>query len=155
MNRNLTYFMREAKEETVNYPAPSGFKDENGKPLDMEIKVLSAEKIKQIMNRYKKRGIAFDKSGKPYISGGEVVYKSENDTEKALRHIVAEALVYHNLKDKELMEFYKCYDITEMPLKVFSKNEEYSYVFDAVMTTLGIIRDDAEEAPDEMEEAKN
>lgn len=42
-----------------------------------------------------------------------------------------------------------------MPLKVFSKNEEYSYVFDAVMTTLGIIRDDAEESPDEMEEAKN
>lgn len=55
----------------------------------------------------------------------------------------------------KLMEFYKCYDITEMPLKVFSKNEEYSYVFDAVMTTLGIIRDDAEESPDEMEEAKN
>ena len=38
-----------------------------------------------------------------------------------MRHIVAEALVYPDLKSKELMDFYHCYDISEMPLKVFHR----------------------------------
>ena len=33
-----------------------------------------------------------------------------------------EALQYPNLKDPELMKHYNCADMTEMPLKVFSRN---------------------------------
>ena len=39
--------------------------------------------------------------------------------------MIVEALQYPNLKDKELMEYYKCVDITDMPLKVFQNADEY------------------------------
>ncbi len=153
MKKNLSYFMREQKEEIVKAPAPASFKDENGNPVEMEIKVLSADKIRKINENYRTRKIAFDKSGHPYINGGEVVFQSESDTGKAFRHIIAEALVYPDLKDKELMDFYKCCDITEMPLCVFSKQSEYDYVFRTVMTALGIL--EKPEESDKIDEAKN
>lgn len=153
MAKNLSYFMRELKEEIVKAPAPESFKDENGKPVEMEIRVISADKIRKINENYRTRKIAFDKSGHPYINGGEVVFQSESDTGRAFRHIIAEALVYPDLKNQELMDFYKCCDITEMPLKVFSKQSEYDYVFRTVMTALGIL--EKPEDSDELEDAKN
>lgn len=153
MAKNLSYFMREQKEEIVKAPAPKSFKDENGKLIEMEIKLLSTDKINKINKKYRERKIAFDKSGHPYINNGEVVFQSENDTGRALRHIIAEALVYPNLKDKELMDFYKCYDITEMPMLVFSQQGEYDYVFRTVMSALGII--EKAENDDELDTAKN
>ncbi|MGN0613036.1 MAG: hypothetical protein ACI4JB_03970 [Porcipelethomonas sp.] len=153
MAKNLSYFMREQKEETVKAKAPESFRDENGNPLEMEIRLLSTDKIRKINEKYRDRKIAFDKSDRPYINNGEVVFQSESDTGRALRHIIAEALVYPDLKDKELMDFYKCYDITEMPLMVFSKQSEYDYVFRTVMTALGII--EKSENDDELDTAKN
>lgn len=153
MGKNLSYFMREQKEEIVKAPAPDSFKDENGKPIEMEIRLLSTEKIRKINEKYRDRKIAFDKSDRPYINNGEVVFQSESDTGRALRHIIAEALVYPDLKDKEIMDFYKCYDITEMPMLVFSKQGEYDYVFRTVMTALGII--EKSENDNELDTAKN
>lgn len=155
MTKNLSYFMREQKEEIVNAPAPESFKDENGNRLELEIRVLSSERIRKIQDSYRKRSIALDKSGNPYISGGEVVFQTEHDGNKALRHIMAEALVFPDLKDKELMDFYKCYDISEMPYKVFFKPEEYNYVFRTVMTALGIMSGSPDTKEDSAEEAKN
>lgn len=153
MAKNLSYFMREQKEEIVKAQAPDSFKDENGKPIEMEIKLLSVDKIRKINEKYRERKIAFDKSGRPYMNNGEVVFQSENDSGRALRHILAEALVYPNLKDRELMDFYKCCDITEMPLLVFSKQGEYDYVFRTVMTALGILEKNEDDS--ELDTAKN
>ena len=33
MKKNLSYFMREQKEEIIKVPAPEKFNDENGNPL--------------------------------------------------------------------------------------------------------------------------
>ena len=126
MKKNLSYFMKETKEEIANAPAPKSFKDENGNVLEMEIKVLSTERIRKIQDNYRKRSIALDSKGNPFISGGEVVFKTEYDANRALRHIMAEALVYPDLKSQEMMDFYKCYDISEMPLKVFQNKNLFS-----------------------------
>lgn len=155
MKKNLSYFMKEVKEEIVTVPAPESFKDENGHALEMEIKVLSNEKIRKIQDNYRKRSVALDSKGNPYTVGNEVIFKTENDTNRAFRHIMAEALVYPDLKSQELMDHYKCYDISEMPLKVFSKTADYNYVFRTVMVALGIIVDDSEPKEDLVEEAKN
>lgn len=155
MEKKLSYFMKEVKEEIVTAPAPESFKDENGNALEMEIKVLSNEKIRKIQENYRKRSVALDSKGNPYTVGGEVIFKTENDTNRAFRHIMAEALVYPDLKSQELMEFYNCYDISEIPLKVFSKTADYNYVFRTVMVALGIIIDDSEPKEDLVEEAKN
>ena len=71
----------------------------------------------------------------------------------ASRHLMVEALVYPDLKDKKLMEYFGCVDITEMPLKVFPTNKEYGHVSKQVLKVLGLTEEDDEAK--ETEDAKN
>ena len=144
--RNLSYFMKETKEEIVKVKAPESFKDENGNAIDMEVKLLSNQHINKIREKYRRRSIALDKKGNPYISNGEVAFKTEDNFSKFLRHILAEAIVYPDMRSKEIMEFYNCYDVSE----------EYNYVFKTVLTLLGVLPKDEENTDDkDIEEAKN
>ena len=134
-NKNLKYFMREdCKEEQIfTRPAPARFVDEKGEVVQMEIKKLHNETIAKINEMYKTRTPMRDKKGNYICQNGEVIFKTEKDSLRATRHIIAEALVYPDLKDPDLMAFYKCADITEMPLKVFPENDEYAHVQRAVL----------------------
>lgn len=152
-NKNLKYFMRDTKEEIVTAPGPDSFKDENGKVIDFEIKVLSQETINKINEAYRRRSMATDKKGNPLIAMGEVVWKVEKDSARASRHIIVEALQYPNLKDSELMKHYGCADMTEMPLKVFSRPDEYQHVSRIVMQALGLMETADDRA--DMDAAKN
>lgn len=127
MSKNLKYFMREAAEveKVVTVPAPESFKDENGKVIQLEVKVLSSERIRAINEGYHTHTVALDKKGNPYINGGNVVFRDERDNAKATRHILVEALQYPKLDDPELMKYYNCVDITQMPEKVFSRADEF------------------------------
>lgn len=151
--KNLKYFMRDVKDEIVTVAGPDTFKDENGEVVQLEIKVLSQSEIQRINNNYRKRSIATDKKGNPLAYNGEVLWKTEKDSAKATRHMIVEALQYPDLKDKELMKFYNCVDVTEMPLLVFSRPDEYAHVTKAVMTALGLIDDVSDE--ETVNEAKN
>lgn len=155
MSKNLKYFMREeAKiEKVVTAPAPEGFTDENGQPIMLEIKALHTGTIQRINEGYKKRSVATDKKGNPLVSDGKVVWKEEFDAARAGRHIMVEALQYPNLQDPELMKFYECVDVTEMPRKVFPDNKEYNHVSDVIMLALGM--KDKTEDEEELEAAKN
>lgn len=140
MSKNLKYFMREAAEveKVVTVPAPESFKDENGKVIQLEVKVLSSERIRAINEGYHTHTVALDKKGNPYINGGNVVFRDERDNVKATRHILVEALQYPKLDDPELMKYYNCVDITQMPEKVFSRADEFAHVTRVVMALLGI-----------------
>lgn len=152
-NKNLKYFMRDTQDEIVTVPGPETFRDEEGNVLDLEIRVMSQTEIQKINRNYRKRSIATDKKGNPLAYGGEVLWKTEKDSDKATRHLIVEALQFPDLKDKELMAFYNCVDVTEMPLLVFSRADEYTHVTRAVLTALGMI--DAEPDSEVVEEAKN
>lgn len=151
--KDLKYFMRADEPEIVTVPGPESFKDEDGNVIQFEIRKLTQREIQEINDAYRKHGIATDKKGNPLIANGEVVWKTERDSARATRHLIVEALQYPNLKDKELMDFYKCVDITEMPFKVFPNSDDYQYVMRLVMKALGLVSgvDDSEE----MEAAKN
>lgn len=138
MAKDLKFFMREHKDEIVTVPGPDTITDDSGKPINLEIKVLDNAEIQKINDAYRKRSIALDKRGNPYIAMGEVVFKTDKDNSRAVRHIIAEALVYPNLKDEKLMEFYKCHDITDMPMLVFPRADEYAHISKAVMAALGL-----------------
>lgn len=156
--KDLRYFMRESAktEEIVTAPGPDTILGEDGKVIELEIKVLNQAAIQKINEGYRKRGIATDKKGQPYIANGEVVYKVEKDSGRAVRHIIAEALVYPNLKDPELMAFFECQDITEMPLKVFPRADEYAHVSRVVMAALGMGPAEVPQDDDgEVNDAKN
>lgn len=136
--KDLKYFMRSREAEIVTAPGPSTFTDENGEVIQFEIKVLPQEEINRINEAYRRRSLATDKKGNPLVYMGEAVWKVEKDAAKASRHIIVEALQYPNLKDKELMEYYGCVDVTDMPLKVFAKADEYQHVARIVMQALGL-----------------
>ena len=150
--------MRESAkvEEIITVPGPATIKGEDGKPVMLEIKALHGETIRKINENYTTKTIATDSKGNPFISGGEVVFRTETDNRKASQHIIVEALVYPDLKDPELMKFFGCHDITEMPRKVFPTNEEFKHVNNAVMVALGL-RDapTPEEQEKTLEEIKN
>lgn len=151
--KDLKYFMRSTEPEIVSAPGPESFKDDNGDVIMFEIKVLSQEEINKINDNYRKRSMATDKKGNPLIAMGEVVWKTEKDSAKASRHLLVEALHYPNLKDPELMKYYGCVDVTDMPLKVFPKSDEYQHVTRIVMQALGLssaVNDD-----DDLEAGKN
>jgi len=138
--RDLSFFMREEREEIVTAPAPESFKDGQGKVIDLQIKVLPRKRINEIFENYRKRSVAVNAKNIPYINSAnnEVLFKVERDDQRAARHIIAEALVYPDLRDKDLMAFYKCNDMTEMPDKVFPKADEFNHVNRMVLNALGL-----------------
>ena len=108
MEKNLSYFMREElkNEEIVEMAGPDSIKDENGNPVVFQIKRLRRETVDKIYDYYRTLKPALDKNKKPYVVDGKMVMKEEKDYAKALRHVMAEALVYPNLRDEKLMKFY-------------------------------------------------
>ena len=155
-SKNLKYFMREEskQEQIFQVPAPARFVDEKGEVVQMEVKKLHNDTIDKINNIYKSRTPMKDKKGNYIVQNGEVVFRVEKDSVKATRHIIVEALVYPDLKEPELMKFYDCVDITEMPLKVFPNNDEYDYVSKKVLEILRMVEAD-ESSEREVEDAKN
>ena len=151
--KDLKYFMRSKEPEIVTVPGPDTIRDEEGNILPLEIKVLSQAEITKINDMYRTKTMATDKKGNPLIANGEVVWKVEKDPGRASRHIIVEALQFPDLRDKELMEYYGCVDITEMPLKVFPKSDEYQHVSRMVMQALGLAAP-ANDGED-IEDAKN
>lgn len=136
--KDLKFFMRSVEPEVVTAPGPDSFKDDEGNVINFEIKVLTQAEIQKINDMYRKRSMATDKKGNPLIAMGEVVWKTEKDSARAARHLIVEALQYPDLKDKDLMTHYGCVDVTEMPLLVFPKADEYSHVSRIVMSALGL-----------------
>lgn len=156
MDKTLSYFMREElkNEDIVEMAGPDSIKDENGKPVVFQIKRLRRDRVDQIYSHYRTLKPALDKNKRPYVVDGKMVMKEEKDYAKALRHVVAEALVYPNLRDEKLMKFYECIDVTEMPVKVFTQ-KEYSEVIKMLNHVLGIDDEDEEEQQDDLDSAKN
>ena len=153
--RDLKVFMREAQ-GNVHVAGPATFAGADGKPIMLEIKVLGHGEIQHINDMYTMRTMATDTRGNPYIQNGQVAFKVENDTKRATGHILAEALVYPNLKDDELMKYYNCLDITEMASKVFSRTDEFAHVNRVVMAALGLSREaDNADTKQALDDAKN
>lgn len=155
-NKDLKYFMRpEAKEEIiVEVEGLDSIKDENGNVIHFRIKKLHKDTIDKINKMYTSRVPAKDRKGNFIIQNGEIVYKTEKDNTKSLAHLITEALVYPNLKDADLMAYYSCNDITEMPSKVFPTTTEYAAVVSKVLTVLEIMDPD-EALQKEVDAAKN
>ena len=159
-NKSLKYFMRPVQQEIIAFTGPESFKDDDGNPINFEAKILTQQEITQINENYRRRSVATDKKGNPLVNGGELVWKTERDNARALRHIVVKSLQYPKLDDPELMKYYNCVDITQMPEKVFSRADEFAHVTRVVMALLGIggqLSEEEQKQVDEKEidDAKN
>ena len=159
-DKNLRYFMRPAakEEQIVEVPGPDTLLGEDGKPIMLKVRVLHNKHIREINEKYRTRRMATDKKGNPMVANGEVIYKVDKDSGRAARHLIAEALVYPDLTDKDLQEFFNCYDKVDMVDAVFYSAEEYAHVSRVVLAALGIgpaIEDETESEDKEIDDAKN
>lgn len=133
------------EEEILEYPGVDTFKDENGKPIPFKIKCLGRERINEIRKMYRKRKIAKEKNGRPVINGNIVVYEEEYDNEKSTNHIIVDAIVYPDLKNKELMDYYGVVDVTDMPSKLFHKTADFEYINKCIAEACGLSSEESEE----------
>lgn len=152
--KNLSYFMRENKPKTIKFDGPETFVDENGKRLEFEMRVLTMEEQEKINDMYTETKPAKDKKNNFIIQRGKLVYDEKKDSQRASRHMMAEALIYPDLKDKKLMEYYNCHDISEMPFKVFSDSEEFGYMNRKMLELFGYL-DEEDDEEEDVDDAKN
>ncbi len=156
--KTLAYFMRETarKQEVVEVPGIESIRDEDGNIVPFKVRILTKKEIDDIYDKYRTRTLLCDKKNRPIFNRGQAVFDVNTDSNRALRRIMVEALVYPDLHDKELMEYFDCYDYSEMPLKVFPNPKEYDQVANIVLSALGILEEDENENGDsEVREAKN
>ncbi len=152
---NLSAFMKNEfkKEGIVEIPGFDRFTDDNGKPVKFHVRVLPFDKIEAIRGFYRHERIAYDRKKNPIIANGQIVKEVSYDNTAAAKNIMIEALVYPNLKDKDLMKFYDCEDVMDMPYKVFTQ-EEYAELQNRLAVALHLATpEDGDE--DDVEAAKN
>lgn len=154
--KSLSYFMRDKSknQKIVEVQGVESIKDENGNVVNFQVKVLNKKEIEDIYEKYRTRTILYDKKGKPIVDRGQAIFDTKLDSSRALRRIIVESLVYPDLKDKKLMEYYECYDVTDMPIMVFPDPAEYDDVANKILAVLGI-GVEADEESDDVVEGKN
>ncbi len=157
MSISMKYFMREElkKDEVLEVPGVNTFCDDKGNPIPLQIRVLGVDEINKIRKNYTKTKIVLDDKGKRiFDKSGKPMMATECDSVAATNRMIVESLIVPNLKDPELMKFYDCNDVMEMPMKVFKKPKDYAYVSEQVSKANGA--DDEEMSDDELiEAAKN
>ena len=92
-------FLKPNKEvkENVKVVVSDGFKDEKGKPIPFEIKALTAMEDEAIRNACMK---------KVQVVGKKNQYTSELDSNRYIRLLCTNSVVFPNLKDAELQDSY-------------------------------------------------
>lgn len=152
-NPSISAFMRpELKEETiVTIPGIKTFTDEHGKPIDMKIRVITTGDLSRIRKACHTRKIAKDAKGKPIFQNGQIQYDDQYDGNAMNDQMIAESMVFPDLHNKELLEFYGCNDAVELVHKLFAKLDDYTYITEQIQQASGISSDGDEI----IEEAKN
>ena len=96
---DIKAFLKQNKEvkENVKVVVSDGFKDEKGKPIPFEIKALTAMEDEAIRNACMK---------KVQVVGKKNQYTSELDSNRYVRLLCTNSVVFPNLKDAELQDSY-------------------------------------------------
>ena len=150
---NLKAFMRaDLKEDIiVTIPGIKTFCDENGKPIDMKIRTITTSDLAKIRNACHRRKPAKDAKGKFIFQNGVMQYDDQYDGNAMNDQMIAQSLVYPDLHDQELLNFYGCVDAVDLVHKMFARLEDYSYITEKIQEASGITSDGDEV----IEEAKN
>ena len=155
MEKNkLSCFLRKPGPQYKEFEAPSTIKDEKGNPVMIKVRILTQEEMDKIIENYSTKRAARDgKKKTPIVQNGVLVEKQERNYARAMRHIVAEAIVDPDLKSPEAMEFFECYDMSDIIYKAFPTPDEYNHVVNNVLEILGLSNDTDDE--DDVKAAKN
>ena len=150
---SIKAFMRKELNEDyiVEIPGIKTFSDENGNTIPMKIRAITTADLTRIRKACHVRKIAKDAKGKPIFNNGAVQYDDQYDANAMTDQMIAEALVFPDLHDKELLNFYGCNEAAELVHKLFQRLDDYSYISNKISEVSGISTDGDEI----IDEAKN
>ncbi len=136
-------FMKKNKavKENAFYSATASLCDENGKPLEWEIKALTTKETEAIRE---KNTIEIPVTGKPGMYRQKV-------TKDYIPSLICAAVVSPNLYDAELQDSYGVKTPQELIVEMVDNPEEYSALLQFVQSYSGI----KATMDDEIAEAKN
>ena len=138
---NLQAFMIEKQEETFDYIASKNFKDENGNPIAWKLKTITAKENEELRKQFYKQVLI--------QNGKKKGYQQQLDTIKYLQLLADKCVVYPDLHDAELLDFYHEMDSIDLLTKHLLNAAEYDDLTAEIQRINGY---DLEEAA---EEAKN
>ena len=129
------------EDEIVDFVASKRMVDEKGEPVDWKLKAIDSELDEKLRKECTK---------KVAVNGKRGQYVPETDTDKYMAKLCAACVVYPNLNDAELQDFYGVKS-AEALLKKMLKPAEYTELKVRVNEVLGYDLTMEEE----FEEAKN
>lgn len=97
---NLSFFLKQnvEQEENVKYVASKRYKDEEGKPIEWELRTLTTEEYEAFNKQSIKRV--------PVVGGYKGQYTKDLNTDKLASLMVVASVVEPNLNSKELQDSY-------------------------------------------------
>lgn len=136
---NLNAFLKQNKKEktTVKFAASKAFTDENGNPIEWEIRPLKSREADTIRSECSR----INTKGK----------KVDIDTAKFNRMIAARCTVFPNLDDRELQDSYGVMGAEQLIQELLEDDGEYQLYCQKVLEVSGYQKSDEEL----VEEAKN
>ena len=135
------FMVGSGESEVVDYVASKRMVDEKGNPMAWKLKAIDSDLDERIRKECTKRVAVNGKRGQ---------YIPETDTDKYMAKLCVACVVYPNLNDVELQDFYGVKD-AESLLKKMLKPAEYTELKVRVNEVLGYDLS----MEDEVEEAKN
>lgn len=138
---DLQAFMIEKKEETIEYVASKNFKDDEGKPIAWRLKTITAKENEELRKQCYKNTLI--------QNGKKKGYQQQLDTIKYLELLTDKCVVYPDLHNVELLDYYHEMDSIDLLTKHLLTPGEYDDLTAEVQRINGY---DIEEA---VEEAKN
>ena len=99
------FMIEEAEQELVEYVASKRFKDEEGKPIKWKIRPLTTKENDAIRKQC---------YIKTQVPGKKGQYTKDFDSAKYLLMVAEKCVVYPNLHDKDLQDFYHVMGIEDL-----------------------------------------
>ena len=141
---NLSLFLKKNKKVRANtfYAATKSLCDENGKPLEWELKALTTNESEDIRTAC---------TIEVQIPGKMGMYRPKLDTKMFMAKMIAACVVFPDLNNKELQDSYGVMTPEDLLKEMIDNPSEYNAFAEFVQNYNGL----GESLEDKVEEAKN
>lgn len=141
---NLTLFLKKNKKvrENTKYAATKSLCDENGKPLEWEIKALTTTETENIRSEC---------TTEIQIPGKPGMYRPKIDSKLYIAKLIASSVVFPDLYNKELQDSYGVKTPEDLLKQMVDDPTEYNAFADFIQNYTGL----DSSLSDKVEEAKN
>lgn len=129
MENFKNFMLPELKEQSdiIAFKGVDTFKDKDGNPIPIKFRVPNRLEVREIRKKFERRTPAIDKDGNFIIKNGAIVHNESFDFDEYTDELIVETMVYPNLNDTQLQEYYGVYAATEL-LHILFRNKDYKYI---------------------------